>query len=134
MQRMSNHPVHIMTGDQHSISPSAFIPFCSFGGDMSVMGKTINNFNIPVCDKFRPTFLDGQLCYQLDANELRNKVDKKEMASEGVIMLLDYNFERTVTNKEEKTLIKENSPISNKNKKNTVDAMIYIETLGNYNF
>ena len=98
------------------------------------MGKSIHNFNIPVCHKFRSTFLDGQLCYQLDANELRNKVDKKKMASEGVIMLLDYNFERTVTNKEEKTLIKENSPISNKNKKNTVDAMIYIETLGNYNF
>merc|ERR1711884_546578 len=27
-----NHPVHIMTKDKKKTSPSAFIPFCEFGG------------------------------------------------------------------------------------------------------
>ena len=131
---MSNHPVHIMTEDQHSISPSAFIPFCSFGGDMSVMGKTIDNFNIPVCDKFRPTFLDGQLCYQLDTNELRNKVDKKEMASQGIVMLLDYNFDRMVKDEEDDLPTIQNSKLMEFDNENIIDAMIYIETLGKNNF
>jgi hypothetical protein len=101
---------------------------------MSVMGKTIDNFNIPVCDKFRPTFLDGQLCYQLEAHELRNKVDKEEIASQGVVMLLDYNLERMVKHNEENTSTVEDSSIMKKNKENRDDAMIYIETLGKNNF
>jgi hypothetical protein len=131
---MSNHPVHIMPGHQQSISPSAFIPFCSFGGDMLVMGKTINNFNIPVCDKFRKTFLDGQLCYQLDANELRNKVDKKKMASQEIVLLLDYNFERMVKDEGRDLPTMDNALLSGVNTENNMDAMIYIETLGNNNF
>ena len=134
IQRISNHPVHIMPDGQQSISPSAFIPFCSFGGNMSVMGKSVDNFNIPVCDKFRPTFLEGQLCYQLDANKFSKKVNKEEIASQGVVMLLDYNLDRMVTHKEDDTLTVEDSSLLKKNKKNINDAMIYIETLGINNF
>ena len=110
-----------MTKGQQSFSPSAFIPFCSFGGNMSVMGRSFNNFSSPICDKFKHTFLDGQLCYQVDVNDLRNKVDKKKMASNGIVLLLDYNFERTVKLEEEER---------NENKG---EARIYIETLGNNN-
>ena len=44
---MINHPVHIMTEDQQ-MSPSAFIPFCDFGGNMSAMGVMIDKFKRPV--------------------------------------------------------------------------------------
>ena len=44
---MINHPVHIMTRD-HQMSPSAFIPFCDFGGNMSAMGVMIDKFKRPV--------------------------------------------------------------------------------------
>ena len=98
------------------------------------MGNNIDNFNIPVCDKFRPTFLEGQLCYQLDANEFGKKVNKEEIASQGVVMLLDYNLDRMVTHKEDDTLTVDDSSILKKNKKNINDAMIYIETLGINNF
>jgi hypothetical protein len=126
--------VHIISEDQQSISPSAFIPFCPFGGDMSVMGKTINNFDIPLCDKFRPTFLEGQLCYQLDANELRNIVDKKEIASQGIVMLLDYNFDRMVKDIGDYLPTMEKSKLLKVGNDNTMDAKIYIETLGKNNF
>ena len=101
---------------------------------MSVMGKSVDNFNIPVCDKFRPTLLEGQLCYQLDANKFSKKVNKEEIASQGVLMLLDYNLDRMVTHKEDDTLTVEDSSLLKKNKKNINDAMIYIETLGINNF
>ena len=131
IQQMSNHPPHIMIEDQQAVSPSSFIPFCSFGGNLSVMGKRIDKLSIPVCDKFQPTLLDGQRCYQVDVNELRNKVDKKKMASQGIELLLDYNFDRMVrlAGEEGSTLeiLEENYPTKNA-------AMIYIETLGNNNF
>jgi hypothetical protein len=100
---------------------------------MSATGKSVDNFNVPVCDKFRPTFLDGQLCYQLDANELRSQVSNEEIASQGVVMLLDFNLDRMVTHKKDDQFKVENSSILNKNKNNINinDAMIYIETLGN---
>ena len=101
---------------------------------MSVMGNNIDNFNIPVCDKFRPTFLDGQLCYQLDANELRNKVDKKKMASKGIVLLLDYNFDRTVKDEGDDLPTMDNASLLDDDNENTMDAMIYIETLGTNNF
>ena len=98
---------------------------------MSVEGKSSNNFNSPVCDKFRPAFLDGQLCYQVDPNELRNEVDMKKMASHGIIMLLDYNFERMVRDDGNEDSRLEDSSILLENKDNRKEAMIYIETLGN---
>ena len=100
---------------------------------MSVIGKTIDNFNIPVCDKFKPTFLDGQLCYQLDANELRNKVDKKKMTSQGIVFLLDYNVDRMVKDEGDNLPTMDDASLLDDDNENSMDAMIYIETLGNNN-
>jgi hypothetical protein len=94
------------------------------------MGKRIDKFSIPVCDKFQPTLLDGQRCYQVDVNQLRNKVDKKKMASEGIELLLDYNFDRMgrLDGDDGSTV-----EILEEHYKSTNAAMIYIETLGNKN-
>ena len=98
---------------------------------MSTLGKSINNFNIPVCDKFRPTILDGQRCYQVNANEMQDDVDKDKIASQGIVLLLDYNLDRMVKFEGYDKLTMDNSSILEKNIKNTNDAMIYRETLGN---
>ena len=37
IQKYNNHPVHIIDMEGN-LSPSAFIPFCEFGGNMSIMG------------------------------------------------------------------------------------------------
>ena len=52
-KNQANHPVHIMdtTGN---VSPSAFIPFCAWAGDMDVLGTRVPNFSVPVCSAFRP--------------------------------------------------------------------------------
>ena len=94
MRSISNHPPHIMITGQQEVSPSAFIPFCSYGGIPSVMGTLYDKFNTSVCDKFKVTYLDGQLCYKVDVNEIKNKVDKNKMEYHGIEFLLDYNFDR----------------------------------------
>ena len=54
---------------------TAMIPFCEFGGNMSVMGVNIEHFEVPFCNSFRPKILLDQLCYQVDPNEYKNKID-----------------------------------------------------------
>ena len=72
-----NHPVHIVKSDG-SVSPSAFIPFCDFGGNMTVVGRKIDQFPIPVCDKFKKTTLYDQVCYSIDLNEMPAQMDVRE--------------------------------------------------------
>ena len=45
VRRISHHPVHIVKGDG-SLSPSAFIPFCEFGADKSVVSEKIEEFDL----------------------------------------------------------------------------------------
>ena len=73
MIRVSNHPVHFVTNGGE-LSPSAFIPFCEFGGNMSAMGVKIDQFDVPVCNSFQAKVLNDQLCYEVDLNRFTNKV------------------------------------------------------------
>ena len=87
---MSNHPPHIVD-EEHNLSPSAFIPFCSFAGNQSVVGETVKGFSTPVCTKFTPTVLKNQLCYKINLNQFKNEVDHKKMMTLGFSFLMDYN-------------------------------------------
>ena len=68
VSRLTNHPVHIQDKDGN-LSPTALIPFCDFGGNMSVMGVKIDQFDVPVCNSFRPKIVQDQLCYTVDPNK-----------------------------------------------------------------
>ena len=69
---VSNHPVHLVKSSVQ-YSPSALIPFCEFGGNMSSMGVTTQHFDFPVCNSFQATILNDQLCYEVDLNKFSNK-------------------------------------------------------------
>ena len=90
---MNNHPVHIID-EKRKFSPTAFIPFCSFGGDMTNMGTTSEQYDVPVCSSFKPKIRKNQLCYQIDLDHLKdtNNVDKQ--LKEGLVLVMDYNEER----------------------------------------
>ena len=47
---VNNHPVHIFN-ENNTLSPTAFIPFCLFGGDMKVVGIKSEKFDVPVCNR-----------------------------------------------------------------------------------
>ena len=91
LNHWTNHPVHIQDEDGN-LSPTALIPFCEFGGNMSVMGVNIDQFDVPVCNSFRPKIIRDQLCYTVDPNEYKDKVDLKGELS--LALFLHYNEER----------------------------------------
>ena len=89
----SKHPVHIFDREGN-ISPSSFIPFCSFGNDMKIMGKEVNGFNDPVCNSFEAKIRNDQLCYEVDLEKYKDEINIKEQLESGLVLILDYNLER----------------------------------------
>ena len=90
---ISNHPVHLMNENGNK-SQSAFIPFCTFGGDLAVMAKKIDNFDVPVCNSFRAKILQNQLCYEVDLNKYKNISNIENQLSKGLTFLYDTNKDK----------------------------------------
>ena len=95
MIKVTNHPVHIVDDedeDGRALSPSALIPFCEFGGNLSAMGVKIDQVEVPVCNSFRPKIYKDQLCYTVDPNVHKYKIDMKGEIS--LTLAIDYNEDR----------------------------------------
>ena len=92
LKKVSYHPVHIIEGNI-SLSPSAFIPFCSFGDDMLLTGSVVDGFSIPVCNIFQAKIWNNQLCYEVNLQKLKDKHKLEDQLKKGLILLLDYNEE-----------------------------------------
>ena len=82
---------------------------------------------------FRAKMLDGQHCYQVDVNEVKDQVDVKKAVKHGLLIIMDFNQDRIITeNSAELNGHLENNPdglILEKND-NELAAKIHIETLG----
>ena len=81
--------------------PSALIPFCAYQSSLETLGTSIPGLNFPVCNAFRPTILQGQLCYSLDIEnrsleEEKTKITKQGKA-DGILIIVDPNKERSET-------------------------------------
>ena len=121
VERLINHPVHI---EDSLASPSAFIPFCSFGGNLAILGRKSPSFSVPVCAAFREKIVGGQLCYEAPlAGYGRMKGERwmrKEALKKGLSLVIDTNQEYDVKN----LLTKKRNPKINDRK--TFDA--YLES------
>ena len=93
LQKVTNHPVHII-GEGNELNPTALIPLCEFSGNMSVMGVKIDQFDVPVCNSFRPKIIRDQLCYTVDPNEYKHKIDLKGELS--LSLFIHYNEDRHI--------------------------------------
>ena len=93
---MINHPVHI--SDEATIS--AFIPFCTFGDAADRVGKWFDGFDFPVCSLFRERMVEGQVCYEADINQFKDKDTVNWMAAlnRGFGFIVDTNEEYDVKN------------------------------------
>ena len=123
--KLSNHPVHILDKDG-KISPSSFIPFCSFGNDMKSMGREMNGFNNPICDSFEAKIRNDQLCYEVDLEKYKDTNKIKEQLKSGLVLLLDYNLERQSEFYNPKKVNKLNSDENN--------VHIYLDTISKCHF
>ena len=88
-------------------------------------------FSLPVCNIFKETMVEGQLCYQADVDRFRDEVEREKIVSEGFVFLLDYNEDRMVNEGLENNL-DDDSPFLEKIE-GYKDAMIYVETIGERN-
>ena len=84
-----NHPVHI--SDRTKIS--AFIPFCSLGGDLTRLGRKSPRFTVPVCAAFKEKIVGGQLCYQAQLPRYARGEGWKEALQKGLSLVIDINKE-----------------------------------------
>ena len=75
--------------------PTALIPFCIFGGNISVMGVKIDQFDDPVCNSFRPKIVMDQLCYEVDPNDYKDKIDLGKDLS--LSLFINYNEDMEIT-------------------------------------
>ena len=90
---ITNHPVHIVDLDKNT-SPSSFIPFCEFGGNMSALGTKIEQLSVPVCNSFKARVLNDQLCYEVDLNKIISRPLTTKDLKLGLALLIDENKER----------------------------------------
>ena len=92
MQEVSNHPVH-MYDREGKLSPSAFIPFCAFGRNMSSMGYMKDNFEVPICNSFQARVLKHRICYEVDLQKYKRN-NMEQALRLGLVFFMDYNEDR----------------------------------------
>ena len=58
---------------------------------MKVLGERIEGLDFPVCNAFKPTLLDGELCYALNIKDLLSEGDivSKAGRGEGLLLAID---------------------------------------------
>ena len=74
--------------------------------------------------------MDGQVCYQADVamDNITNMVDKRKIATEGFVMLLDYNENRMVELGDDLDSEDNSTPL--RKRRIQKDIMLYVETVG----
>ena len=127
LQTVSNHPVHILN-DEGKFSPSSFIPFCYFGEEF--IGAKIQEFEIPVCNIFRPRIYLDQLCFETNLQDLKDSQKIGKQLEMGLTLVLDYNEERQNFNNILKKKFSGKKKLYNSNE----DVSIYLDTISLLNF
>ena len=80
--------MHLTNQSKGELLPSALIPFCSYKSDHSLVGEKRPELRLPICNKFEPIILEGQLCYSLDVAKTVRKSTKAGKAN-GIFLLVD---------------------------------------------
>ena len=123
VQKLSNHPVHLVDKDGN-LNPTALVPFCSVSDNYSAMGVKIDQIDVPICNSFRPKISKDQLCYTVDLNKIKQKIDIKDTIT--FSFFIDYNEDREFSS------IYDVDKATSKNADRARDGIL-IETIGNIN-
>ena len=129
-----NHPVHFETSYGKK-APSAFIPFCEFGGSTSSLSANMDKIDVPFCNSFQAKILNDQLCYEVDLNKFSNKSNIKNELELGFSFIMDYNEDRQVKIQDVHTKKTEakTSFVRRIDESESADgAYIYLDTIGTY--
>ena len=75
---------------------------------MELFGKTMEDFQVPVCSLFTEKIVSGQVCYEADINQFKTNelVDWATSLKRGLSFIVDTNEEYQM-----KTIIKQTQPV-----------------------
>ena len=97
---------------------------------LGVLGSEVDlteKLSLPVCDKFLPVVLEGQLCYSLDLEKVMTNATREEQ-THGLTLILDLGVD--MTEKTEDTKVDKIESLSLKtNSLKREMSRIYIDTL-----
>ena len=93
---------------------------------MDLIGKKLSHFQVPVCSLFRKKIFSGQVCYEADLNQFKNKIDWKKALKKGLSFIIDPNDEYDVKN-----LFQRKSP---RRLENNLELDIFKETEDDHKF
>ena len=128
----ASHPVHFAENGDFKVT-SSLIPICGYKSDLTLSKPPswLPNISFPVCSSFLPTILDGHLCYKIQVNATADQGRENEL-----VMLLDYNEDRSLTPPVKKDTASNSTTITRLNfdhaKNQHEKAKIKIHTLSNY--
>jgi len=115
------------------MSPSAFIPFCEFGGKMAAMSINKEPFEVPICNSFQAVILNDQLCYEVDLNKFTIKDNTEKELKVGLILMMDYNEDRQVTFEKDHKKMDNDSFGNQIVEEDKIDhGIIYVNAIGKY--
>ena len=130
LPKITNHPVHIDPVPK-DWNPSALIPFCWLGHE--AIGTKIEQFRIPICDRFRAVLRNDQLCYEINPNEILEYKDQQqriEGIKKGLLLVIDENKDRQSS--EETQVLGEYEKYFSENNFNSDDVNIFLDVIGRY--
>ena len=111
---------HLTPDKEGNLPPSALVPFCFYQGNP--LGKKIPEMNnVTVCDKFKATILEGQLCFSLDIAKLE-EYPTKLGKSNGLLLLLDPEPYQSIKNDKK----------SRGSKTGSQNVKVFVNTLAQY--
>ena len=94
VMEVSLNPPHLVNS-RGELTPSALIPFCAYNGDMNITGQYIPGLDFPICNKFKPTILDGQLCYAVDMKDVLKERASKPGRGLGLLLAIEQKVTTT---------------------------------------
>ena len=73
------------------------IPYCAYATSLTELGTALEEGdNFPVCDKFTPVLLEGELCYQLNVTE-HTSTETSFGPNHALMLLIDRNEEKSAS-------------------------------------
>ena len=131
---MSQQPVHLKSSE--GTLPSAFIPVCAYQTQMGSLGEEIPEVEFFVCNNFKPTVLNGQICYSSDLKKSKkSKAGKKHsflfILDKGRCCRDDANI-NTILRSKAKHKIQTLDLEKSSEQQTATSARIYIHTLGRF--
>ena len=130
---MINHPVHIQD-TKGQFSRSSFIPFCSFGEDLSLVGSVVQYFDFPVCRIFKPIIRNDQLCFESDLEQYKDYNNLLLQLKMGLTLILDYNEDKQLNVFDEDLNMNETTRKQLFNfQRDEQSAQIFLDTISNIN-